>query len=183
MKIFKKILFFIFAFIVLLLIVGLFVKKELSAEREVIINKPLQEVYEYVKLLKNQNNYSKWSAMDTGMKKTYKGIDGTIGFISAWDGNKDVGKGEQEIKKIDVGRRIDYELRFEKPMKSTNKAFITTEAINDSTTKVTWGFEGKINYPFNVLNTFGTMDKSLGNDFGTGLKNLKILLEKRSKIL
>jgi hypothetical protein len=183
MKFLKRILFFLFALIILLLIVALFVKKDLKAEREIIINKPLQEVYDYVKFLKNQNEYSKWSIMDTVMKRTYIGIDGTIGFISAWDGNKDVGKGEQEIKNIDIGRRIDYELRMEKPMKSINKTYMSTQAINDSTTKVTWGFVGKINYPFNVFNVFGNFNKSIGDDFETGLKKMKTVLEKRTKVL
>ena len=52
--------------------------------------------------------------MDPDMKKTYRGTDGTVGFVSAWDSEKDdVGKGEQEIIKITDGERIDYELRFQ----------------------------------------------------------------------
>ncbi len=47
------------------------------------------------------------------MKTEYRGTDGTVGFVSAWDSPvRDAGKGEQEITKIDDGKRIDYELRF-----------------------------------------------------------------------
>jgi hypothetical protein len=36
--------------------------------------------------------------MDPDMKKTYRGTDGTVGFVSEWESNKkDVGTGEQEI--------------------------------------------------------------------------------------
>ena len=70
------------------MIAAIFVKREYSVEREVVINKPKQEVFEYVKLLKNQDNYSKWAMMDPKMKKEYTGTDGTVGFISAWDSVK-----------------------------------------------------------------------------------------------
>ena len=54
--------------------------------------------------------------LDPQAKKTFTGIDGTVGFIMAWDSkNKEAGKGEQEIKKIAEGQRVDFEIRFEKP--------------------------------------------------------------------
>ncbi len=176
-KILKYPLLILTFLVVAVLILGLFGKKEMKAEREIVINKPKAVVYDYIKLLTNQNNYSKWASMDPVMKKSFKGVDGTAGFVSAWDGNSDVGKGEQEIKKINADR-IDYELRFEKPFKSTNTAFMSATAITDSTTKVVWGFEGKINYPLNAMSVFTDMGKSIGDDFETGLKNLKPILEK-----
>ncbi len=176
-KILKYPLLLIGILVIAVLVLGLFGKKEMKAERKIVINKPKAVVYDYIKLLANQNQYSKWASMDTNMKKSYRGEDGSVGFVSAWDGNSDVGKGEQEIKKIGTDR-IDYELRFEKPFKSTNTTFMSTTAINDSTTKVTWGFEGKINYPLNAMSVFTDMSKSIGDDFEEGLKNLKPILEK-----
>ena len=58
MNLLKKFLFFILGIIALLLIVGLFVKKEYAVEREIVINKPKAEVFEYIKRIKNQDNYS-----------------------------------------------------------------------------------------------------------------------------
>ena len=55
MKILKKILILIVAVIALALITALFVKKEYAVEREVVINKPKAEVFEYVNKNKNQN--------------------------------------------------------------------------------------------------------------------------------
>ena len=66
--------------IALLLIVALFSKKEYTLEREITINKPKQEVFDYVKLLKNQDHYSKWVMMDPNMKKDFKGTDGNSWF-------------------------------------------------------------------------------------------------------
>ena len=64
MKIVKKILIGLAILIALVLVVALFVGKEYTAESEIIINKPKQEVFEYIKHIKNQNNYSKWNMMD-----------------------------------------------------------------------------------------------------------------------
>ncbi len=177
MKIVKKILLFLLVIIVLLLIVGLFVPKVMKSEKEIVINKPKQQIFDYIKSLKNQNNFSKWAKMDPEMKQSMRGTDGAVGSVNSWEGNSKVGKGEQEVTKIDDGKRVDFELRFEKPMKSTSTAYITTETITDSTTKVKWGYEGKIPYPFNVMNTFGTMTKLIGDDFSTGLANLKQQME------
>ncbi len=178
MKILFTILKIIGVLIALILIIALFVKKEIKLEKEIVINKPKVMVYDYVKLLQNQNNYSKWATMDPSMKKEFKGTDGTVGFVSAWDSdNKDVGKGEQEITKMQ-GDRIDYELRFMKPMKAINYAFMGTESISDSSTKVIWGFNGKMNYPLNIMNLFFDAEKMVGDDFAIGLDNLKRILEK-----
>lgn len=180
MKIVKKILFVIIGLIVLALVIALFTKKDYAVEREITINKPKQAVFDYVKLLKNQDNYSVWATRDPEMKKEYKGTDGTVGFVSAWESEKkDVGKGEQEIKKIADGERLDFELRFFKPFKATDNAFMATAATADNQTKVTWGFNGKMAYPMNLMLLFMDMENMLGNDLQTGLVNLKATLEKQ----
>ncbi len=179
MKIIKLVLTGVVSLTVLILIVAIFTKKEYSAIREVIINKPKSEVFEYVKLLKNQENFSVWANKDPEMKKDYRGTDGTVGFVSAWDSEmKDVGKGEQEITKIIEGDRIDYELRFMEPYASTDHAFITFEAVSETQTKVKWGFSGKMKYPMNLFLLTMDMEGMIGKDFQEGLNNLKVVLEK-----
>ena len=110
MKFLKRLFIGILVLIALVLIVALFVKKEYTIEHEVTIAKPKQEVFDYIKLLKNQANYSVWVKKDPNAKMEYKGTDGTVGFVSSWDGNSDVGKGEQEIKKITEIDKKDFGL-------------------------------------------------------------------------
>ena len=179
MRILKRIAFIILGLIFLLLIVALFVKKEYAVVREITINKPKQVVFEYVKYLKNQDNYSVWAKMDPHMKKEYRGNDGTIGFVSAWESKiNDVGTGEQEIIKLADGERLDVELRFLKPFKSTDYAYMITESVSENQTKVMWGFTGKMPYPMNLMLICMNMDKMLGKDLEAGLNNLKAQLEK-----
>lgn len=177
MKILKGIGLGLLALIALLLIAALFVPKDFAIRRDITIAKPKSEVFAYVSHLKNQNSYSKWALMDPNMKKDFRGTDGRPGFISAWDGNKDVGKGEQEIKKITEGKCMETEIRFERPFKSVANAYMNTEAAGDAQTKVTWGFEGRQPYPMNIMRLFMNMDKRIGDDLQTGLTNLKNNLE------
>lgn len=180
MKVLKNIGLALLAVIVLALIIALFVKKDMHAEREVVINKPKDDVFNYVKYLKNQNDYSKWGSVDPAMKKAFRGTDGTAGFASAWDSkNGNVGKGEQTIKSVKEGERIDYDIHFIKPMESNATSYMITEPVAGNGTKVKWGFDSRMPYPFNIMRLFVNMDKMIGDDFQTGLNNLKAKLESR----
>ena len=179
MKIIKAILLTVIGVIALALITALFVKKEIGTEKEVLISRHKDQVFAYIKLLKNQDLYSKWASMDPDMVHSYRGTDGTVGFVSGWDSKKDdVGAGEQEITKITEGERIDYALRFLKPFESEAETWFITTAVDSAQTKVKWGFKGKMNYPLNLMRLFMDMDESIGKDFETGLSNLKAQLEK-----
>ena len=95
-------------FIVVLLITASFTRKHYTLLRSITIKAPSAQVFNYVKEVKNQHNYSKWVMMDPDAATTYTGIDGNVGFTHAWDStNKSVGKGEQEIVRITEGEKID----------------------------------------------------------------------------
>lgn len=178
-KILKVAGFILLGIIALVLLISAFTEKSYNVERSVTINERKPEVYDYVKYLKNQNEFSVWSKIDPDMHVEFRGTDGTVGFVSAWDSpNKKAGKGEQEIIKMDEGKRIDYEIRFLEPMKSTDNAYLEFDSVSDSTTKVTWGFFGKMKYPMNSMLLFMDMDKMLGKDLEGGLQNLKTIVEK-----
>ncbi|GIU23172.1 SRPBCC family protein [Shewanella sp. MBTL60-007] len=175
---FKKFLLLILVIIALPFIVALFVDRGYSVTTEIIIDKPVAEVFDYVRYLKNQDNYSVWAQMDPDMQKSYRGIDGMTGFTASWSSGKDeVGVGEQEIVRIDEGKRIDYELRFYKPFESTDFAYIETEAISARQTRVTWGFGGHLDYPMNLMILFIDFEGMIAKDLNQGLVQLKAIVE------
>jgi len=179
MKALKIIGLSIVGIVALVLIVALFINGKYAVEREVKINKSKQEVYDYVKYLKNQDNFSVWAKADPAMKKEFTGEDATVGCMASWNSeNPDVGKGEQKIIKIAEGERIDYELHFIEPFESTDFAYLTTTAVNDSVTSVKWGFHGEMKYPMNLMMLFMDMEAMLAPDLQNGLNNLKGILEK-----
>ena len=170
------VVYIIVGIIVLFLLAGLVISKDMAVTKEIVINRPKADVFNYIKYLKNQQNYSKWASLDPDMKNEFRGTDGAPGFVNAWEGNKKVGKGEQEILAVSDGR-LDTELRFEKPFRSIAKATMTTEAAGDNATKVAWGFKSKMNYPMNVMKLFMNMNEMIGKDFTIGLNNLKRVME------
>ncbi len=174
MKIIKKILIGLAIFIALLLLIAVFIPTTYTVSVSTTINKPQQEVYDYVKLIKNQENYSIWVMQDTTTVMTYKGTDGTVGFVAQWT-SKDMGAGEQEITKLD-GQRVDVDLRFKEPMEGENKAATIVKPISATETLVTSEFYGYNPYPTNVMCFVGKMfikDAQTQN-----MANLKAILEK-----
>jgi hypothetical protein len=172
------VLYIIAGVILLIALLAFVITTAFEHKAEIIISKPKEEVFEYLKSLKNQDKWSVWNQMDPEMKQEFTGTDSTVGFISAWEGKK-AGKGAQEIKKITEGQRIDVELRFEKPFKVTNNVYFATVPVEGSKTKVEWVMYGKSPRPFNLI--FPLMKGALLKDFNKGLTNLKSILEKETK--
>lgn len=178
MKVLKNLLIAMVALVVLVFIIALLSPSEMYVKRDVTINKSQSEVFDYVRFLKNQDEFSTWSKIDPGMKKSYIGVDGTVGFVSAWESDHpDVGKGEQEIKMIDPENQIDYELRFLEPWESTSNATMSFSSIDSVTTTISWDFSGNMPIPMNLMLLFVDMDETLGGDLQSGLNNLKGILE------
>jgi len=167
----------ILALIALIGFLGLIAPKRYEVYRSIIIKRPISEVFEYLKFVKNQDHWSPWKKKDPDMKQTFEGIDGEVGFVSKWEGNKTVGSGEQEIKNIIHNDSIETELRFFKPWKSQSDAYLRVVDVNDEETKVIWGFSGKNKFPFSIFMLFMNMDKAVGKDFDEGLQSLKQILE------
>ena len=171
-------LYIIFLLLGFIIVLALAAPKKYRVERTIIILKPLPEVFNYIKHIKNQDNWSPWKKKDPNMVQEFFGEDGSIGFIAKWNGNKEVGEGEQEIKNIVENSRLESQLRFLKPWKSESDAFINVKEIDADNTEVTWGFSGNNKVPMNIIMLFFNMEKTVGKDFQEGLESLKEILEK-----
>ena len=69
MKAVKYILIIVVLVIASVLLVAAFIPSEFGVKRNVSINKSKVVVFEYVKLLKNQDNFSTWAMIDPNMEK------------------------------------------------------------------------------------------------------------------
>lgn len=162
--------------IALLLIIGLFMKKEHYVKRDIIINVPAQKAFDYLKLLKNQDTFNKHAMVDADRIKEFKGTDGNVGYTYSWSGDKSAGQGEKEILNIIEGQRVEMEIRFIKPMVTSARIIMETESLPNNQTKVSWSNAGKLNYPINIL--IPMMEKSVAKGMDESLINLKNILEK-----
>ncbi|MCE3228668.1 MAG: hypothetical protein K0S32_3219 [Bacteroidetes bacterium] len=163
--------------IAVILLMALLIGNKVNLERTVIINKPKQQVFDYVRHVKNHDNFSVWHMMDPDMKKEYNGTDGQVGFVYAWDSSKqkNVGAGEQEIKNI-TSDTIEFELRFKRPMEDTAHAKMVIIDAEGNKTKLTWGFYSTMKFPMNLMKPL--MMGMLGKSLDSGLQNLKNVMEK-----
>ncbi len=163
--------------LVLFWFLSMIAPKKYHVSRSIAVNKPLPEVFDFIKYIKNQDHWSPWDKKDPAMKKTYTGTDGIVGFVSHWKGNKQVGEGEQEITNIVENEKMESQLRFLKPWKSESDAYIKVEKVDENSTRLTWGFSGVNKSPANIFMLFFNMDKTVGKDFEEGLIALKKQLE------
>lgn len=180
----KKILMILAGVVLVLVIICgaiiAFAPTSYDVSREITIERPRSEVFDYVKLTRNQKEWGPWMKMDPNTKLSYEGTDGTVGFVSKWDSeHPEVGAGEQKIVKIVDGERIDVELKFLKPFETTSLGYTVLESEGDNKTKVRWGFEGDMPRPMNVFLLFMDFDKEAGGEFEKGLASLKEILEKQ----
>ena len=179
MKILKYIGLGLAAIVALALITGLFLPKDYAVSRTVTIARSNADVFEYARMIRNQEDYSVWWKMDPNQVNTYTGEDGTVGFVAAWKSELDsVGSGEEEIIALEEGKRIGFALRFKEPFESNASSEMLFASTDSNSTTLTWNFKGDMSYPFNVMQLFMSMEDMLGNDIEQGLSNVKAILEK-----
>lgn len=163
------------AIIAVVLIAALFMKKDHYVRREILINAPRQKVFDFLRLLRNQEKFNKWAMADPDRDREFKGTDGTVGFIIAWNGDKSVGEGQKEIMAIIEGKRIETQVRFVRPMATTANVNFETEAPANQQTKVYMTNAGSLKYPLNVM--IPIAEKNFAKDMDISLTNLKAILE------
>ena len=178
MKIVKRILIVVLCVIALPFIIALFVPKSYTVNVSETINQPKQIVYDYVRILDHQKEYSIWVMEDPDLNPEIIGTDGSIGAIQKWNSKMDnVGEGEQEITAL-TPERMDVDLRFKRPFEGTAKAANIFKAVSENQTQITSEFYSNDPYPFNLPSyLFGR--KMIYEAQTKNLQNLKRILEKQ----
>lgn len=153
-------------------------KKNFYVERSLVIYKPIGEVFNHLKHIKNHDAFNNLSAWDTGTKKEYRGIDGEMGFVCYWKGSWAVGAGRQEIKKIERNKFLHIEVKTRRPYPGKVQCYFVTDAIGLSATRISWSLRSRMTYPTNIVLHFMDMNDVLGPDLEMSLLRLKAILEK-----
>lgn len=169
-------IFIAIAFVIcLVLIFGLVApKQEMVVSSQIVIVQPKDKVYNYIKLLRNQEQYNAWIMQDPNIKMEYKGTDGTPGFIAAWQSKTRMGNGEQEITKIIEGDGYEAELRF-RNHENVTKVSTMLESIESDKTKVSYVMSATPAFPMSMM--VPMMKNMLQKDMDKTLANLKRALE------
>ncbi|HQQ95287.1 MAG TPA: SRPBCC family protein [Bacteroidia bacterium] len=177
MKIVKIVFLALLSFILLALLVAIFVPRTFTVSSSETILKPKLEVFNYVRFLDKQREYSIWVLADPLLVPEIRGTDGEVGAIQSWNSKiEDVGEGEQEITSLSPDR-IEVDIRFKRPFKGNARAAFLLKALNENETELVSEFYGEANYPFNLMAyTFGR--KMLRQAEEKNLQNIKRILEK-----
>jgi hypothetical protein len=175
-----NILIIILVIIALPFIIALFLSNQYKITREITINKQKQTVFDYVKRERNHLNFNRWWLLDPHVKMEFRGTDGAVGFVAAWESDmkRGPGKGEQETIKVIEGNSLDYDLHFLKPFESTSQSQIQTESTPEGHTKVKWTFSGNRNYSQKIFHLLFQVNKMLGKELQLSLGNLKNVMER-----
>lgn len=175
MKFLLKTFILIVSLVCVILLIALFLPKDYHVERSVHINRSQSELYNYLRYLKSQEDFSPWQELDPKMKREMEGYDGEVGAITKWDSkNENVGKGQMEITALQPDKKIEYMLRFFEPWEmEASSYFEIAPDSKDVGAQVTWGFDGQTPWPWNISLLFMDMDEELGKDLDKGLKKLK----------
>jgi len=173
MRIIKIIFFTLISIIALIFIIGLFLPKTFHAGSSVVIDKPVGEVYDFVRILRNQPQYDAWSRKDEKIQQNFEGFDGKVGSSYIWKSDV-VGNGKQVLAKLEPNKKVEIDIYFFDDSEPNKTVFLLDE-IGPNQTKVTWQIDGKTGYPMNILTYCFDMNK----DFEEGVQNLKQVLEKQ----
>jgi uncharacterized protein YndB with AHSA1/START domain len=163
--------------VALILIYAAFKPGDFSVQRSIAIQAPPEKIFPLINDFHQWPSWSPWEKLDPDMKRTLSGPPSGPGSIYEWEGNSKAGKGRMEITDSAPSSKVGVKLDFTKPMESSNVVAFTLQP-NGSSTTVTWTMSGPLTYPGKVISVFMSMDKLIGNDFETGLANMKAAAEK-----
>lgn len=110
------------------------------------------------------------------MKRTFGGPASGPGSNYAWNGNRKAGEGRMEIADATPSSKVTVNIAFKRPIEDQSVLTFSMTPEGDAT-KVRWVMDGKNSFMSKVMAVFVSMDAMVGNDFATGLANLKAVAE------
>jgi len=142
-------------------------------ERSIIIDKPIQTVRNALQDFKQWPKWSPWLIMEPDAALTYSDRQGQVGATYGWSGVL-VGAGSMELMEVHEDR-LNMQIRFVKPFKSTADVTFKLRQFDDGFTEVTWEMDGHL--PFFMFWMTKKMQSYIGMDYERGLNMLKEYLE------
>ena len=141
--------------------------------RSIIINLPIEKVRDSLIDFRQWPTWSPWLIMEPESKLTYSTNQSVVSAGYDWEGEL-TGKGVMKLLQI-ADDKLDMDLQFIKPFKSSAKVTFELEEPRKNVTKVTWNMYSKL--PFFLFWMVNKIKIYIGMDFERGLKMLKDFLE------
>lgn len=174
MRILKRVIIGLVTLVVLVVVIGFLLPRQVHIERSVVINAPQAQLFEALNSFKRFNEFSPWAALDPNTQYTYEGPESGVGAKMSWVSNDPkLGSGTNEILESKAPDFIRTKLNFGGQLAEATFRF----APADAATRVTWSFDGDLgNNP--IMRYVGLMfDKWIGSDYEKGLARMKQVME------
>lgn len=156
-------------------------RKEFDISRTVVINRPKEEVYNFVRQLKKEHLWMPWFKENFNGILKYKGDDGKMEALLYWKGHRRFYEGTQKIVKLNQGKIVETRFLLVKPFRMVLLEYKGLKEIDENKTKMVWGIRGGLKFPFSVMALIHPVDKAYGKDLEKGLKNIKGILETKKQ--
>ncbi|WKE65584.1 SRPBCC family protein [Gallaecimonas kandeliae] len=174
----KRIVTALVLLVVILLVVGLFLPREVQVERSIHIDAKPQSVFTKVTDLTQFNQWSPWYGLDPSARYEISGKAGERGHKLAWQSDKpDVGSGSMTLIEFNAPGYVAMKLDFAGQGQADSYFRIRPEQGGSD---VTWGF--RTNFGNDLVGRYVGlfMDSILGRQYEEGLAKLKKVLERRA---
>ena len=143
--------------------------------RSIEIQAAREQVFDVVADFGTWTTWSPWLCSEPGADVEVTGAAKSVGSRYRWSGDI-VGAGEIEHIHIEPDcTRIEDELRFERPFKSTSLVEFALEAIAEDRTRLTWTMHGSLAWFLFWMKSM--MTTMIGMDYERGLRMIKELVE------
>lgn len=156
-------------------------RKEFDISRTVVINRPKEEVFNFVRQLKKEHLWMPWFTENFNGILKYKGDDGKLDALLYWKGHRRFYEGTQKIVKLNQGKIIETRFLIVKPFRLVLLEYKGLKEIDENKTKIVWGIRGGLKFPFSVISLIHPVDKAYGKDLEEGLRNIKKKLETKKQ--
>ena len=142
---------------------------KLNVDRSIVINAPVDKVYQVVSDFHQWRPWSPWLIQEPSAEVTVR----EDGKYYEWVGDR-TGEGKMSVIDEEPNQSVDYDLEFLKPWKSKAKVRFETKP-EGSGTKVTWFMDSSL--PFFLFWMKKMMTNMLNSDYDRGLNMLKEYVE------
>ncbi len=160
---------------------GFWLPREVSVEREIVVQRPASTVFTVLNSFSNFEKWSSWRSLDPGVVFTQSGAQAGVDARLDWTGDPArLGTGWQEIVVSEPWRRIDMELHNGPQGDASARFMITGDQL---ASRVQWTFMTDVTGGRGFLGGllgryFGMFLESwVEEDMEVGLGNLKSYLE------
>jgi hypothetical protein len=145
-------------------------------QRSASIKASPEKIFPLINDLHRFNTWNPYAKKDPNAKGSYSGPASGQGAAHAFEGNKDVGKGNIEILESAPSSKVTMALNMLSPFEAHNIVEFTLEPVGE-TTNVTWAIHGPMPFMSKIMCLFFDMDRMIGTDFEQGLSDLKATAE------